>query len=111
MPQLGLETEIVDRSVYENSLQRFREAGIVLPTFGELAEPAGIPDEVQARLADVDPDEPHPLNLFRVHWHNGPDRNLLTEVPEHLVLPESLTGVAAKIVLLLGDRFPMIHAH
>ncbi|MEE8278359.1 MAG: pyridoxal-5'-phosphate-dependent protein subunit beta, partial [Thermoanaerobaculia bacterium] len=51
------------------------------------------------------------LNLFRVHWHNGPDRNLLTEVPEHLVLPESLTGVPAKIVLLLGDRFPMIHAH
>jgi hypothetical protein len=32
-------------------------------------------------------------------------------VPQHLVLPPSLTGVPAKIVLLLGDTFPMIHAH
>jgi cysteine synthase len=32
-------------------------------------------------------------------------------VPEHVVLPPSLTGVDAKIVVLLGNRFPMIRAH
>ncbi len=32
-------------------------------------------------------------------------------MPEHVVLPTSLTGVAAPIVVALGDRFPMIAAH
>ena len=32
-------------------------------------------------------------------------------MPEHLVLPESLTGVASPIVIALGDRFPMIGSH
>ena len=34
-----------------------------------------------------------------------------TPVPDHVVLPSSLTGVRAPIVVALGDRFPMIHAH
>ena len=33
MPALGLETHIVDRKVYENSIRRFRDDGIVLPRF------------------------------------------------------------------------------
>ena len=32
-------------------------------------------------------------------------------VPEHIVLPKSLTGVDARIVVVFGDRFPMIGAH
>ena len=32
-------------------------------------------------------------------------------VPEHIVLPSELTGVDAKIVLVFGNRFPMIGAH
>ncbi len=111
MPELGLEKHVVDRSVYENSVGRFREAGIVLPTFAQLAEPARIPNRVLAALATVDPDEPHPLNLFRVHWNNASDRRGFHEVPDHVVLPESLTGVPAPIVIARGDRFPMIHAH
>ena len=50
-------------------------------------------------------------NLFRVHWHNGEDRRTLADVPEHIVLPEALTGVKARIVVALGNRFPMIRAH
>src|SRR5690606_29555090 len=49
--------------------------------------------------------------LYRVHWHNAADRRGLAPVPAHLVLPSELTGVAAKIVVALGNRFPMIHAH
>jgi len=59
----------------------------------------------------VDPNAAHPLNLFRVHWHNGADRRGQVAVPEHVVLPSELTGVDAKIVVALGDRFPMIGAH
>jgi hypothetical protein len=111
MARLGLEKEIVDRNVYERTLRRFREARIVLPTFAELADPTRIPASVKNALASVEPDAPHPLNLFRVHWYNDDARQGIAPVPAHVVLPESLTGVPAKIVVALGDRFPMIHAH
>ena len=62
-------------------------------------------------MATVDPDIADPRNLFRVHWHNAMDRRGLVDVPEHLVLGPELTGVDAKIVVALGNRFPMIHTH
>ncbi|MGE5692085.1 MAG: pyridoxal-phosphate dependent enzyme [Pseudomonadota bacterium] len=93
------------------TVARLREARVALPTFAQLAEPSLIPAAVRERLAGVDPDAAHPLNLFRVHWHNAADRVGRAEVPEHLVLPRELTGVDAPIVVALGDRFPMIAAH
>jgi len=111
MARSGLELGVVDGNVYDRAVRRFREAGIVMPTFGQLADPGTIPDEVEARLAAVDPDAPDPLNLFRAHWHNGRDRRTRVPVPEHLVLPSSLTGIDARIVVALGDRFPMIGSH
>jgi cysteine synthase len=111
MRRLGLERELVDATVYENTVVRFREAGIGLPTFAQLADPALIPANVRAALKDVGPDDAHPLNLFRVHWHNDSTRRELVAVPEHMVLPKSLTGVDARIVVVFGDRFPMINAH
>jgi cysteine synthase len=111
MKRLGIEREIIDRSVYDNSVARFRDAGIVLPTFSQLADPSRIPAEIHEALASVDPDSPHPLNLFRVHWYNDSGRRHRTPTPEHLVLPRALTGVDARIVVALGNRFPMIRAH
>jgi cysteine synthase len=109
--QLGLETEIVDRAVYERTVTRFREARVALPTFAQLADPALIPAETREALAGVDPDAAHPLNLFRVHWYNEASRRSPGALPQYVVLPEALTGVAAKIVVAIGDRFPMIRAH
>ncbi len=84
---------------------------VVLPTFAELANPQRIAPAIREALRTIDPDEPHPLNLFRVHWYNGADRRTLVPVPEHVVLPPSLTGVAAPIAVAFGNRFPMIRAH
>lgn len=111
MTQLGLEKAIADKSVYESSIKRFREAGIVLPTFAQLADPASIPDSIGSKLAALDPDTPDPLNLFRVHWYNADDRSSKTDCPAYIEIPEALSGVPARIVLLLGNRFPMITAH
>ena len=111
MERLGLVTGLVDRGVYERALTRFRENGIVMPTFAELADPFSVAPAMLAGLADVDPDAPDPRNLFRVHWHNGADRRSRQPLPDHLVLPGRLTGVEAPIVIALADRFPMIASH
>jgi len=111
MQRLGLPRDMVDAGVYEHAVTRFREARIAVPTFAQLADPSLIGDEVMAGLASVDPDAPDPRNLFRVHWYNGADRRTRVAVPEHLVLTRELTGVDSPIVVVLGDRFPMIGAH
>ena len=111
MTTLGLEKEIVDAAVYENSVRRFREAGVVLPTFSQLAEPDRIPEALGERLASVDPDAADPINLFRVHWYNAEDRRARAGTPAFMEIPEALSGVPARIVVALGNRFPMIRAH
>lgn len=110
MPELGLERTIVDETVHANSVRRFRDAKILLPTFAQLAEPFRIPEKVLMGLSAVKPREANPLNLFRVHWHNG-TKGEFVRIPDYLDLPKSLTGVDARIIVLLGDRFPMITAH
>ncbi|HET6964124.1 MAG TPA: pyridoxal-5'-phosphate-dependent protein subunit beta [Acidimicrobiales bacterium] len=106
-----IQDDVVDEAVLERTVERFRERSIILPTFAQLADPTTIPAPIRRALGDVKPDEADPLNLFRVHWHNDADRTGLSAVPGHVVLPPELTGVEAPIVVLLGDRFPMIRAH
>lgn len=111
MARLGLERTIVDPAVYARTVTRFKEAGVRLPTIAQLADPRKIPESIRAGLRDVDPDSAHPLNLFRVHWFNDADRRNLAAVPEYIELPPALTGTKARILVALGNRFPMIAAH
>lgn len=107
----GLETAIVDQDAYDRNVERLHNIGLVLPRISDLADPPANLTAKMAEISDADPDAPDMRNLFRVHWHNGEDRRSLVPVPEHIVLPESLTGVKAKIVVALGNRFPMINTH
>ncbi len=107
----GLETEIVDDAAYRRNLERLHSIGLVLPKISELANPPAALLSKQLDILDADPDMPDARNLFRVHWHNASDRRSMVNVPEHIVLPESITGVKAKIVVALGNRFPMINTH
>jgi hypothetical protein len=110
MPHLGLETRVVEPAAVENSVARFREAGVVLPTLSQLADPSGFPPEVERVLGGIPKDAPHPLNLFRVHWYNDAAGGR-TGIPQYLELPRALTGVPARILVVLGNRFPLIGAH
>ena len=105
--QLGLANTVVDPASLESSVKRFAAQKIVLPTFGELAEPRLIPQDI---TKGVDKDAADPRNLFRVHWYNDLDGNRV-DVPNHVVLPSSLTGIESPIIVVFGDRFPMITAH
>jgi cysteine synthase len=111
MSRPALETEIVDRAVRARTVALFRERRIVLPTLSQLADPETIPATAIEALQGVEPDAAAPLNLFRVHWHNDADRRTRVAVPNHVILPEALTGISSPIVVAFGNRFPMIRAH
>ncbi len=107
---LGLFTDIADARALENTAARFRERNILLPTFAQMANPSLAPAP-SASMAGVGADDADARNLWRVHWYNGADRISRTDVPEYLDLPGELTGVNARILVALGNRFPMIRAH
>ena len=107
----GLEHEIVDRDGHERNAAHLRALGAKLPRITDLANPPSRLAAKAGEIAGVDPDGADVRNLFRVHWHNGADRRSLVDIPEHVVLPEALTGVKARIIVALGNRFPMINAH
>jgi len=111
MTSLGLERDVIDRETYRRTVEWLRSVGILLPTFAQLAAPATLPAELADSLAGVKADEADPRNLFRVHWYNDRDRVGLAGTPVHVSLPSELTGVPARIVVVLGDLFPMIRAH
>ena len=107
------QARVVNEEVLASTLAHLRglEEPVRLPRFSELADPSSMEPERETALAAVDPDARTARNLFRVHWWNARDRVHFTSVPEHVVLCEELTGVPARIVVLLGDLFPMIAAH
>ncbi len=110
-PDVGLAESVVDPLARASSVERFAARGIRLPKFSELRDPATIDPAVLDQLAEVDRRVPDARNLFRVHWYNRLGDDGLADVPQHLELPSTLTGVDARIVLVLGDRFPMIDTH
>jgi cysteine synthase len=102
---------VVDQKRRRSAVEHLRHARVVLPTWRQLAEPDALLGGMVAHPSNVDPDAPDPANLWRVHWFNGEDRQRRVPVPVHIALPTELTGVKARIVVLLGRYFPMIGAH
>jgi cysteine synthase len=102
---------VVDQKRRRSAIEHLRHARVVLPTWRQLAEPDALLGRIAPQPSNVDPDAPDPANLWRVHWFNGADRQRRVPVPEHIALPTELTGVKARIVVLLGRYFPMIGAH
>ena len=105
--QFGLADRVLDEQALEHSVQRFAERRIVMPTFAQLARPHSVPFE---RVGDADPQGADPRNLWRVHWYNDLAGRRV-EVPEHVVLTRELTGIDSPVLVVLGNRFPMISTH
>ena len=102
---------MIDLSINEKGLagaaRRARERGIVVPTLRQMQDPSRIPAEVVARLADVGLWDLNPINLFRISWRNQPvARGGAFGDVNVMVLPPELTGVQARIAVLVGKWFP-----
>jgi len=108
---IGLEQHIVDRKNYDQAVQCLAVANVHLPRIGELADPLNMEAPRQAALANTGRDDPDPRNLYRIHWHNDHGTSAFTPTPSYLEIPPALSGVAATIVVALGNRFPLVHCH
>ena len=91
----------------ERAVERARERNIILPTFAQMKNPDLIPDKIKEQLKDVGLWDINPLNLFRITWKNeqtaeGGDFGGVN----YLELPKELTGVDARIVVLVGKWMP-----
>jgi cysteine synthase A len=98
---------ITSETALENAVRRFREKCIILPTFRQQKNPELIPQKILDRLKDIGLWDIDPLNLFRITWKNEPvEKGGLFDGVNFIELPSALTGVQARIILLIGKWFP-----
>ncbi|OJX46155.1 MAG: pyridoxal-5-phosphate-dependent protein subunit beta [Chloroflexi bacterium 44-23] len=91
----------------ENAIKRFREQNIILPTFAQMRNPELIPAGIKAELDSIGLWDIHPRNLFRISWKNEPKASGGEFVGvNYFELPSSLTGVNARIIMLVGKWIP-----
>lgn len=74
---------------------------IIGPSFEEMLHPAKIDPAVRAHAQKALKEAPlDPINLYNITWRDAQDKVF------HVVLPHSLTGIDAEIVVLYAQHFP-----
>lgn len=101
----------IDLTIYEdrleNTVKRARERNIIIPTFAQMKNPNLIPDEIKEELKPIGLWELNPRNLFRITWKNEPvEKGGGFNDVNSIELPGSLTGMDARIIVLVGKWFP-----
>lgn len=97
--------DIKNQDYLDNTIKRCKEKNIVLPKFSELKHPHTIPNSIQEKLKDIDLQELHPLNLYRINWANDPKTGSIGS-NNYLEIPRELTGIKARVIGLVGKFFP-----
>ena len=91
----------------ERALKRVKERNIVIPTFAQMKNPTLIDEKHKRDLASIGLWDVAPRNLFRITWHNEPKSSGGSFGPVNFIeFPQSLTGVEARIIALVGKWFP-----
>ncbi len=93
--------------ILENIVKRCRERDIILPTYEEMKNPETVPEGIQKELKNIGLWDLNSRNLFRITWKNEPKKfgggygNI-----NYIEFPSEITGVKARIVVLIGKFFP-----
>jgi cysteine synthase len=97
----------IDEATLDSAARRAKERNIRIPTFKQMQDPSLIPDSIKTELRDVGLWDLDPRNLFRITWKNEPvaSGGQYGGV-NYIELPSELTGIDAKIVMLVGKWFP-----
>lgn len=95
------------KKVLENTIKRCRERNIIIPTYEQMYNPDKIPQGIKDELKGIGLWDIHSRNLFRITWKNEPVKNGggFSSV-NYLELPWEITGVKARIIVLIGKFFP-----
>ncbi len=97
----------IEKDRRARALQRVRERNIIIPTFAQMKNPALIPAKIKEELVSIGLWDVNPRNLFRITWRNEPKaQGGGFGGVNYLELPASLTGVPARIIVLVGKWFP-----
>ena len=102
---------MIDLSIHEapleRAVQRAREQNIIIPTFAQQRDPSLIPGAIKRRLSEVGLWDLNPVNLFRITWRNEPvvQGGGFGDV-NYMELPKEITGVDARVVVIVGKWFP-----
>ena len=101
--------EIIDKvtntEVLERAVKRYREKGIILPTFKQMEDPTLIPEKIVKQLKSIGLWDNHPLNLFRITWKNEPvETGGGFGGVNYMEIPKEITGVDAKRVMVLERK-------
>ena len=97
--------KIENQDYLNKTIKRCSERNIILPTFKQLKNPSQIPHTIIDKIKDIDFQETHSLNLFRINWRNDTNSKGIGEI-NYLEIPKELTGVKARIIGLVGKFFP-----
>ena len=97
----------VNEKVLAKTAQRCRERNIIIPTYKQMRNPELVPAKIKKELKNIGLWDLHPYNLFRITWKNEPVKfgggfggvNFIE-------FPQELTGVKARIMMLIGKYFP-----
>jgi len=95
------------KQVLENTIKRCQERNIIIPTYEEMANPEKIPQGIKDELKNIGLWDLHSRNMFRINWKNEPVESGggFGEV-NYMEIPRELTGVKARILMLIGKFFP-----
>ncbi|HWQ50327.1 MAG TPA: pyridoxal-phosphate dependent enzyme [Terriglobales bacterium] len=89
------------------AVKKARDRGFVVPTLRQMYDPSAVPQDILDKLGATGLWEVDPVNMFRISWHNEPaQQGGLFGPVNYVELPSALTGVAARIVCLVGKWFP-----
>jgi cysteine synthase A len=93
--------------VLENTVRRCRERDIIIPTYEQMRDPEKVPQGIKDELKNIGLWDLHSRNLFRITWKNEPVKHGggFGGV-NYLEIPSELSGVKARIIILLGKFFP-----
>jgi cysteine synthase len=97
----------VNEAVLDAAVGQARERNFRIPTFKQMRDPSLVPASVKEELRDVGLWDLNPLNLYRITWHNEPVEfgGGYGDV-DYIEIPSALTGVDARILMLVGKWFP-----
>ncbi|MCL5037895.1 MAG: pyridoxal-phosphate dependent enzyme [Chloroflexi bacterium] len=95
------------KQVLENTVKRCQERDIIIPTYEEMVHPEKLPQGIKDELKNIGLWDLHPRNLFRITWKNEPVKfGGGFDGVNYIEMPHEITGVKARVFILLGKFFP-----